>query len=188
MINSANYSKRAREQEEMMSRFPMIGEGAKRVGKKFKGEAVDAKGKGKDVGMSYAESEVRRVSAFLYQPIAYHSNKKYQNHPSIHPPPDPPTEYQTITLLLSALSTHYFRSRSSTSHSNSFTATYSILSTANPPITLDKRVEMVSVEVWRTLWCVGLGQFGVFEWVTSFHFPLFASFGFIDVGRENVAN
>ncbi|KIM73822.1 hypothetical protein PILCRDRAFT_828791 [Piloderma croceum F 1598] len=110
-----------------------------RVGKKSKVEVVDTKGKGKDVDMSSAE---------------------HQNRPtSILPSLDFPTEYQTPALLLSALSAYYLRSRLS----NSFTATYSILSTANPPITLEQRVEMVSAEVWKSLWCVGVSVFGVFD-------------------------
>ncbi|KIM73812.1 hypothetical protein PILCRDRAFT_14950 [Piloderma croceum F 1598] len=139
-INNANYLKRIREQQETMSRFSTMGKEEKRVGKKSK---VDVKGKGKEVDMSA------------------------EKRPTFIPPStDPPTEYQTPALLLSALSSHYFRSRSSSppyTHSQSFTATYSILSTANPPITLEQRVEMVSAEVWKSLWCVGVGMFGVFE-------------------------
>ena len=108
-INSTNYSKQAREQDEMTFRFQasVMGEGDERViDKKSQMEGVDAKGKGKLVDMSDVESMVRCVFSFYtYQPDPYttppetpHLNTPRPRPPNRIPNPRPPP-FRPLLLL-----------------------------------------------------------------------------------------
>jgi hypothetical protein len=122
-----------------------------RVGKKIKIDVVDAKKRGTQVSVKATKSKVRRfvdiLSTSSYTTNDIPSLLIYQKRPIS----EPPIEYQTPTLLFSALSVLLKTHPNPNPKPQSFTGTYSILSTANPSISFRKRIELVSYELMKML-------------------------------------